>query len=65
VRAPATLPRVLPLKRAAEESGIPYTSLRAAHFRGELAILKNGRAWYVTVDELRRWMEARTERGVA
>jgi hypothetical protein len=66
-RAPATPPRVMPLKQAAREHGIPYTTLRAAHFRGELAVVKLGasvkhRAWYVSLEELARFLEANTER---
>jgi hypothetical protein len=41
----ATLPRVMPFKKAAAESGFAYSSLRDAHFRGELAIVRVGRAW--------------------
>lgn len=43
--------------------GFSYTSLRDAHFRGELAIVRLGRAWYVEVSELQRFVKDHTERG--
>lgn len=58
-----TLPRLLPFKRAARDVGLSYTSLRDAHFRGELAIVRIGRAWYVDVKELARFIDAQTDRG--
>ena len=61
-RTPASLPSVMPLKRAARESGYAYSTLRDAHFRGELAIVRLGRAWYVELAELQRFTESHTER---
>jgi hypothetical protein len=61
----AELPRVMPFKLAAAESGFSYTSLRDAHFRGELAIIRVGRAWYVEIAELARFVEHHTERRMA
>lgn len=61
----ADLPRVMPFKRAAIESGFSYTSLRDAHFRGELAVILVGRAWYIEIAELVRYVEAQTRRGGA
>ena len=58
---PATLPAVMPFKRAALESGFSYTSLRDAHFRGELAVIRLGRASYLAIDELTRFVECHTE----
>jgi hypothetical protein len=55
--------RVRPFKRAAEESGFCYSTLRDAHFRGELAVVKVGRAWYLEDEELARFVERQTERG--
>ncbi len=60
--AAATLPRVKPFKRAALESGFSYTSLRDAHFRGEIDIIRVGRAWYVALEELARFVEHHTQR---
>lgn len=59
---PPTLPHVLPFKQAALTSGFSYSSLRDAHFRGDLAVIRLGRAWYVSIDELARFVEAHTER---
>lgn len=59
---PATIPQVKPFKRAAIESGFSYSTLRDAHFRGELAVVKVGRAWYVEVAELARFVAHNTER---
>ena len=59
---PTVLPTVRPLRKAAAEVGIPYTSLRDAHFRGDLAIVRIGRAWYVELAELARFIERNTER---
>ena len=53
--------RVRPFKRAAEESGFRYSTLRDAHFRGELAVVKVGRAWYIEDEELARFVERQTE----
>ena len=61
----ATLPQVRPFKRAAEESGFSYTTLRDAHFRGELAVIRVGRSWYVEVAEFARFVERHTERKVS
>jgi hypothetical protein len=60
--SPATLPTVKPFKKAAQESGFSYDSLRDAHFRGELAIIRFNRAWYIEVKELARFVEAHTIR---
>jgi hypothetical protein len=37
--------RLLSVKKAAAEYGIPYTTLRDLHFKGELPVVKAGRAW--------------------
>lgn len=52
----------MPLKKAAQESGLNYWALRDAHFRGELAIVRFNRAWYVEVSELQRFVAEHTER---
>jgi hypothetical protein len=36
--------------------------MRDAHFRGELAVIKIGRAWYLAYDELDRFTERHTVR---
>ena len=50
--------KVRPFKRAVEERGYSYTTMRDAHFRGELAVIRVGRAWYVTDSELDRFTDA-------
>jgi hypothetical protein len=60
--SPTALPLVMPFKRAALGSGFSYSSLRDAHFRGELAVIRVGRAWYIELAELARFVERHTER---
>jgi hypothetical protein len=61
-----TRPRLTPLKAWAKEMGIPYTSVRDAHLRGEIPIVKLGggdrhRHWYVDRADGERWLMARKE----
>jgi hypothetical protein len=61
--APANTRRFTPLKRQAEADGIPYTSARDAHFRGELPVLKIGKndkhqRWYVEHPDWEQWLES-------
>lgn len=51
-------PRLSKLTAAARESGLPYTTLRDLHFRGELPVVKVGRAWYVDARDLDRFIES-------
>jgi len=53
--------RLIHIKRASENTGIPYSSLRDAHFRGELPVVRVGRAWYVERNDIDRWIETRKE----
>ena len=62
---PAAWPVVRPFREACKESGFKYTTLRDAHFRGELAVVKVGKAWYLAAEELQRFVAAHTERGDA
>jgi hypothetical protein len=64
-QTPASLPSVMPFKRAAEGCGIKYTTLRDAHHRGDLAVIKIGRAWYVELAALTRFVEQHTEHKTA
>jgi len=59
-RAPE-LPYLKPAKAAARECGLAYTSLRAAAFRGELPVVRIGRAWYFDVRDLHDFINARKE----
>lgn len=67
----ASLPDYLSAKQAAHELNIPYSSLRTAHFNGELPALKLGRdgsrreSWYFKRADILAWLERRTERPVA
>jgi hypothetical protein len=55
-------PKLERLTRIAKRIGVPYTSLRDAHFRGQLAIVRIGRAWYVCPGEVDAWIAMRTEK---
>lgn len=59
-----TAPRLIPAKRAAQELGIPYTSIRDSVFRGELPVVRVGRsdrhsAWYFERRDLDTWVATR------
>jgi excisionase family DNA binding protein len=58
-----TRSRLAPAKEIARETGIPYTSLRDLVFRGELPVLRIGRAWYFERADVDRYIETRKERG--
>ena len=49
--------RLITAKHAAAELGIPYTSLRDAAFRGEIPVVKVGRAWYFERKDLDRYVD--------
>ena len=49
--------RLVPATRAARELGIPYTSLRDITFRGDIPVIKLGRAWYYDRRDLDRFIE--------
>ena len=51
------LSRLAPATRAAQETGIPYTSLRDLVYRGELPVVKIGRAWYFDRADLARFID--------
>ncbi|MGE0703613.1 MAG: helix-turn-helix domain-containing protein [Vicinamibacterales bacterium] len=57
-----SIPRLIPAKQAAENLGIPYTSLRTRVFSGDLPVVKLGRAWYFKRADLDAWIERHTER---
>jgi hypothetical protein len=45
---------------------VPYSTLRDAHFRGELAVVKIGSgdrhaAWYFERRDLEKWIESKKE----
>lgn len=58
---------LMSLKKASDVYGVPYSSLRDAHLRGELAVVRLGAseryaAWYVRPAEVERWISSRTAR---
>ena len=58
--------RLALLKQEALDAGVPYSSARDAHFRGELAVFKFGSSdrhahWYVDRDEFRNWVMSRRD----
>ncbi len=54
--------RLAPAKGAAREYGIPYTSLRDLVFRGDLPVVRIGRAWYFDRRDLDRYIDSSKER---
>jgi Helix-turn-helix domain len=48
--------RLVSAMAAARELGVPYTSLRDAAFRGEILVVKVGRAWYFDRADLARFV---------
>jgi excisionase family DNA binding protein len=54
--------RLVRAKVAAAETGVPYTSLRDLAFRGEIPVIKVGKAWYFDRRDLENWIATRKER---
>lgn len=54
--------QLTPMKSGARELGVPYTSLRDAVLRGELPVVKMGRAWYLDRRDMARFVESKKER---
>ena len=54
--------RLVPAKIAATEFGLAYTSLRDLVFRGEIPVIKVGRAWYFERRDLEHWIVTHKER---
>jgi excisionase family DNA binding protein len=55
-------PRLLSCRKSATYLGIPYTTLRDAALRGDIAVIKFGRAWYFERHELDALLKRNTER---
>jgi excisionase family DNA binding protein len=51
-------PRLISIKKAAEHTGIPYSSLRALAFKGRIEVVKIGAAWYFERADLDRLIES-------
>jgi hypothetical protein len=58
----ATHRRVGPFKQTIREHGLAYSTMRDAALRGELAIIRIGRSWYVDYAELDRFLDRHTDR---
>jgi excisionase family DNA binding protein len=54
--------RLVPAKAASRETGIAYTTLRDLAFRGEIPVVKVGRAWYFDRRDLDSWIASHKER---
>ncbi len=54
-------PQLAPAKRIAAERGIPYTTLRDIVFRGEIPLVRLGRAWYLDRRDVDRWIASQKE----
>jgi excisionase family DNA binding protein len=55
-------PRLIGAKPASREYGIKYGSLRDLAHRGELPVIRVGRAWYFDRVDVERWIERSKER---
>jgi hypothetical protein len=58
----STLARLVPAKVASAETGIAYTTLRDIAFRGELEVVRIGRAWYFDRRDLDNWIATHKEK---
>jgi hypothetical protein len=54
--------RLVSAKKASEETGIPYTSLRDAAHRGLIPVTRVNRAWYFARADLDAFIRSRTDR---
>lgn len=59
----AALPRLLTLKQAAEELGLPVGTLRRAIWDGKLAQVRIGRSIRVDRQDLEAWLTCSKTRG--
>jgi excisionase family DNA binding protein len=57
-----TSARLVPAKIASIETGIAYTTLRDLAFRGEIQVVRIGRAWYFERRDLDMWIASHKER---
>jgi len=55
-------PRLVPAKQAAEELGVPYTTLRDLTFAGKIPVVRFGRRWFYERVDLDRLVESCKER---
>jgi len=62
---PAAARTVGPFKQTVTRRGLAYSTARDAALRGELAIIRIGRSWYIEHAELDRFLDRHTERFTA
>ena len=58
-------PQLIAAPRVPDEYGFPYTTARDLVFRGELPVVKLGRAWYFRRSDLDALIDRLTQRVVA
>lgn len=58
-------PQLIGAKPASKEYGIKYTSLRGIVHRGELPVVRVGRAIYLDRNDVEDWIAAHKERAEA
>jgi hypothetical protein len=58
---PPLMTRLVSAKDASRETGIPYTTLRDRTFKGEIPVVKIGRAWYYDRKDLDAFINASKE----
>lgn len=58
-------PQLVGAKPCSTEYGLKYTSLRDLVHRGELPVIRVGRAWYFDRRDVENWIETRKERSIA
>ncbi len=59
---PSRKSRLAPFRVMVDESGVSYSSLRAAVLRGELPVVQIGRAWYLERTDVNQWIESSKQR---
>jgi excisionase family DNA binding protein len=65
--SPTTIarPRLIRAPQAAREYGVAYTTLRDLVQRGELPVLRIGRAWFLERTDIDEWIASHKERATA
>jgi excisionase family DNA binding protein len=54
-------PQLEPAKKTSRRTGIPYGSLRDLAYRGEIPVVRVGRAWYFDRSDVDRWIALNKE----
>lgn len=55
-------PQLIAAKSCSREYGFKYTSLRDIAHRGEIPVVRVGRAWYFDRRDVEQWIERNKER---